>query len=61
MTCIFLYFVHEDTDARQSRRIWMRRKLLAESRCAFRLVNPERFRGQQIFQDLEFHLDRALV
>ena len=37
------WFVHEDADARQSRRIQMRRfKMLAESRCGVELVNPEK-------------------
>jgi hypothetical protein len=59
--CIFLYFVHEDADARQPPRIGVRRKMLGESRFGFRLVNPECFRGQQIFPDLKFRLDRAFL
>jgi hypothetical protein len=39
----------------------MRRKMLAESRCGFRLVNPECFRRRQIFPDLKFRLNRALA
>jgi hypothetical protein len=39
----FFVFVYEDADARQSPRIWMRRKMLAESRLGFRLVNPNVF------------------
>jgi hypothetical protein len=35
----FFIFVHEDADARQSRRIWMRRKMLGQCRYGFRLVN----------------------
>jgi hypothetical protein len=37
-----LFFVHEDADARQSRRIRMRRKMLAEFRCESELVKREK-------------------
>ena len=35
----FFNFVYEDADARQSVRIWMRRKMLAQCRYGFTLVN----------------------
>jgi hypothetical protein len=52
--CPFLWFVYEDADARRSRQIQMRRKKLGESACGFALV-------KQIFPDLKFRLDLALV